>query len=375
MCTLIRYCFILAFVMLVSSTICAQNDPDSVESLTTDSVSAKHKGFQFSGYPYAYYTPETELAFGAGGIFIFYTSSIPDLNPSKVTVSGWYSTNNQYSISITPVLYFISNKLYVEFPFFFGFFVDKFWGIGSSTIETGNEEYTLNEFGGTFILQVPPVWFAADRTGIIFDYNKTTIDDKKNNSYLINNEVTGSNEGEIFGFGTDLVWDSRDNLFFPNSGTYQYMKLVLYPSIGDFIFYSFELDLRHYNSFSPDHVLAANIYFNGVGGDPPFYKLPALGGQYRMRGYYEGRYRDNNYLMMQLEYRQYFWWKFGLAVFLGAGDVAPELMKFTFSTIKYSYGFGLRFLFNSEEKVNLRMDLGFGNDGNSGIYFGIEEAF
>ena len=80
-------------------------------------------------------------------------------------------------------------------------------------------------------------------------------------------------------------------------------------------------------------------------------------------------------MTLQLEYRQYFWWKFGFVVFGGVGDVAPELTKFTINTIKYSYGLGLRFLFNKEEKVNLRVDLGFGNDGNSGIYFGIEEAF
>ena len=144
---------------------------------------------------------------------------------------------------------------------------------------------------------------------------------------------------------------------------------------GNDKFYVVELDVRHYNVLSPDHVIAGNIYFNGVGGDPPFYYLPALGGQNRMRGYFEGRYRDRNYFMMQLEYRQYFWWKFGFVVFAGAGDVAPELMKFSLTKLKYSYGLGLRFLFNKDEKVNLRMDLGFGNDGNSGIYFGIEEAF
>jgi hypothetical protein len=43
--------------------------------------------------------------------------------------------------------------------------------------------------------------------------------------------------------------------------------------------------------------------------------------------------------------------------------------------MKYSVGAGLRFLFNKEEKVNLRMDIGFGSDGNRGVYFGIEEAF
>lgn len=38
-------------------------------------------------------------------------------------------------------------------------------------------------------------------------------------------------------------------------------------------------------------------------------------------------------------------------------------------------GGGLRYLFNKKENVNLRMDIGFGRDGNTGIYFGIKEAF
>ena len=222
---------------------------------------------------------------------------------------------------------------------------------------------------------MPPLGFLADRTGIIFDYNDTEIEDKQNNIYLIDNEVTGSNGGTLYGFGTDLVWDTRDNLFFPNSGGYQYFKVVVYPELGDYVFYTFEIDVRHYNSFSPDHVIASNFYFTQALGDVPFYKLPALGGQNRMRGYFEGRYRDKNYMTLQLEYRQYFWWKFGFVVFAGVGDVAPELTKFTLKDLKYSYGLGLRFLFNKEEKVNLRVDLGFGIDGNSGIYFGIEAAF
>jgi hypothetical protein len=50
-------------------------------------------------------------------------------------------------------------------------------------------------------------------------------------------------------------------------------------------------------------------------------------------------------------------------------------LNFSFSDLKYSYGAGLRFRFNEEQKVNLRVDIGFGNDGNMGVYFGIEEAF
>jgi outer membrane protein assembly factor BamA len=366
----------LSITFLFCELTIAQDDGDIiVETIYADSDSTVDRSLSFNGYPYAFYTPETELAFGAGGILIFYTSDHIDMLPSKVGLSGWYSTNGQYSLSINPVLYFSKNRVYLEFPFNFGHYIDKFWGIGDNTVDTGNEQYTVNSFSATFTFQVPPLMFSADRTGFIFDYNYTEIEDKQNNIYLIDNEVTGSNGGTVYGFGTDLVWDTRDNLFFPNSGGYEYFKVVIYPELGDYVFYTFEIDVRHYNSFSPDHVIASNFYFAQALGDVPFYKLPALGGQNRERGYFYGRYRDKNYMTLQLEYRQYFWWRFGFVVFAGTGNVAPELTKFTFNDLKYSYGFGLRFLFNKEEKVNLRVDLGFGIDGNSGIYFGIEEAF
>jgi outer membrane protein assembly factor BamA len=366
----------LSITFLFCELTIAQDDGDIiVETIYADSDSTVDRSLSFNGYPYAFYTPETELAFGAGGILIFYTSDHIDMLPSKVGFGGYYSTNGQYSIGINPVLYFSKNRIYIEFPFKFGHFIDKFWGIGDNTVDTGNEQYTVNSFSATFTFQVPPLMFSADRTGFIFDYNYTEIEDKQNNIYLIDNEVTGSNGGTVYGFGTDLVWDTRDNLFFPNSGGYEYFKVVIYPELGDYVFYTFEIDVRHYNSFSPDHVIASNFYFAQALGDVPFYKLPALGGQNRERGYFYGRYRDKNYMTLQLEYRQYFWWRFGFVVFAGVGDVAPELTKFTFNDLKYSYGFGLRFLFNKEEKVNLRVDLGFGIDGNSGIYFGIEEAF
>ena len=95
---------------------------------------------------------------------------------------------------------------------------------------------------------------------------------------------------------------------------------------------------------------------------------------YTMRGYFYGRYRDHNYLAFQLEYRQYFWRRLGFVAFAGFGDVEDEITRFSLTNLKHTFGFGLRFLFNQEEKINLRMDIGFGQDTN-GIYFGMEEAF
>jgi hypothetical protein len=90
-------------------------------------------------------------------------------------------------------------------PTSYGHFVDKFWGIGNAVPDTGNVSYTRDVFNTTFTLQVPPVWFSADRTGLIFDFDNTRIVDKQNNELLLGDEVTGSNGGLLFGVGTDLV--------------------------------------------------------------------------------------------------------------------------------------------------------------------------
>lgn len=329
----------------------------------------------FNGYPFIFYTPEAKLGFGAGGIFVFYTAKDTIVQPSKIGFAGWYSTNKQYKVSINPVFYFFENNLYFKLPTSYGFFVDKFYGIGNATPDNGNASYTRSSFITTLTLQIPPYLFSADRTGIIIDYDYTIIKDKRNNGLLLEDAVTGSNGGRLLGIGSDLVWDSRDNIFYPNSGGYQYLKLVMYPGISDYTFGVLELDARHFHAFKPDQVLAFQFYFSAVTGDPPFYKLPAVGGSSKLRGYFYGRYRDRAYAMTQLEYRQYFSKRFGFVVFAGTGDVAGQIMDLNLSNLKYSYGGGLRFLFNQKEKINLRMDLGFGNAGNRGIYFGIEEAF
>lgn len=369
--------------LILCCCICLWTNSDAQENAVLDSVnifgsdSVYNKKLTINAYPYAFYSPETQLAFGAGGIMVFYTDKeFADALPSKLGFGGYYTTSKQYKISVNPALYFAKNKLYISTPASFGFFVDKFWGIGNSTSESGTEQYTKQVISASFLLQSPPIVFAAKRSGLILDYDNTTIKDKKENEYLLQDSVSGSNGGEIFGVGFDLTWDNRDNIFFPNTGGYQYLKFIVYPGgVSDYNFGQFELDVRHYWAPSPDHVIAANFYVLGLTGDPPFYKLAALGGGKRMRGYFMGRYRDKFYATFQMEYRQYFWRKWGFVVFGAIGDVASSGLKFGFSNIKYSYGAGLRFLFNKAQKINLRADIGFGRDGNSGVYFGIEEAF
>ena len=357
----------------------AQGESDVLlDSLTLDDGEAADRSkVTFNGYPYAFYTPESGFAVGAGGIIIFYTHKTDTaLYPSKVGFGGYYSFTKQYKFSVNPALYFRSSNLFIRTPASFGFFLDRFWGIGDDTPDQDSVQYTKRVITASFLIQSPPLGFMAHRSGLVIDYDNTKIVDKMGNELLQSDSVTGSNGGEILGFGLDLTWENRDNIFFPNTGGYQYFKFIVFPpGTSDFFFGLLELDVRHFWSFKPDHVFGINLYLESAMGETPFYKLPALGGPKRMRGYFMGRYRDNFYSMLQAEYRQYFWKRLGFVVFGGLGNVANGILEYDFRTMKYSYGFGLRFQFNKKQKVNLRADIGFGNDGNRGVYFGIEEAF
>ena len=331
--------------------------------------------FSFNAFPYIFSSPETKLAFGGGGIMILYAGKGLDLRPSKVEFGGYYSVNNQYRININPQFFFFDNKLYVEMPTSYGFFVNRYWGRGDSTPDYDDAEYAIETFDITLSTQVPPLLFSADRTGLILSYEDSKVVDKRSNELLMNDSLPGSNGAKLFGIGLNLVWDSRDNLFYPNSGRYQSIKILAYPEPSDYVYSMVEFDTRAYKAFSEDRVLAVNLYVQTLLGDTPFFKLPALGGKNRMRGYFNGRYVDNFYGMLQAEYRQYFWKRFGFVAFAGMGNVSNTILDYRFDTMKYSFGGGLRYLINKKQKVNLRMDIGITGDGSTGIYFGIQEAF
>ncbi len=46
----------------------------------------------------------------------------------------------------------------------------------------------------------------------------------------------------------------------------------------------------------------------------------------------------------------------------------------TLATVKPTYGFGIRFRLEEKQKLDLKMDIGWGETA-SGVYFGINQAF
>lgn len=91
-----------------------------------------------------------------------------------------------------------------------------------------------------------------------------------------------------------------------------------------------------------------------------------------MRGYYSGRYIDNNIISGLVELRQHVIQRFGFTAWIGGGTIFPSIKEFSTKNIFPNYGIGLRFEVKSN--VNARIDYGFGK-GTGGFVFNISEAF
>jgi hypothetical protein len=66
--------------------------------------------------------------------------------------------------------------------------------------------------------------------------------------------------------------------------------------------------------------------------------------------------------------------RLGITTFAALGDLAGGFSQLKLFSSKFTYGFGLRFVFYEKERLNVRMDLGFGKD-TDGVYFSSEEEF
>ncbi len=327
-----------------------------------------------TGYPYVFYSPETEFAIGGAMIFTTRLSANPDVKASNAMLSGYYSVKKSYDLYLNPELFIEDGKYYVTASFDYYRMVDKFWGIGPSTPELDSAGYVRNAFWTNLECDVEIL--SPLKLGLNYDLNRTMITEKQSNPYLLAGNLTGIDGGLSSGVGIVLFADTRNNAFSPSKGGfYKFSALNSAPWLGSsFTFVRWNLDVRQYIGLTPKLVLALQFFGSAISGDPPFYMMPALGGDNIMRGYYEGRYRDKVYMALQGEFRWRFTNRWGLVAFAGAGDVSGNFQGFMLKSVKPSFGLGMRFMLDPTELLNVRADFAYGRD-TQGVYFNAKEAF
>lgn len=325
--------------------------------------------------PFVFYTPETKLAFGAGGVLNFRAGNNKEqTRASTVWVFGTYTLAKQFQVSVNPTVYFERNSFCLSGNLRYERTPQRFYGVGNDTASSLMESYTpriaLIQAG------LKKRLVGGFYAGMLVDLEKTTMETVEPGGILETAGLTGSRGGLVSGIGISLDWDTRDNVQFPRNGSFFQLTAHAYGPISgsDFAFTSLKMDLRRYASPAAGQVLALQAVLRFTAGDTPLYRLSMLGGDSLMRGYYKGRFRDKDMIVVQAEYRVALGGRFGIAGFAGLGQVFPRFSDLGLRSLKYSLGTGLRYSLDARERTNVRMDLAWGVR-SFGLYFTAQEAF
>lgn len=336
---------------------------------TVDKTFEKKIDFTFAGGPS--YSKNTSFGIGglAAGLYrLDRTDSVTQ--PSNISIFANISVTGVYSVGVRGNNIFKQNKSRINYLLQFYSQPSSFWGIGyDDAVNNPESTYTEKRYKvqASYLHKVLPNTFMGGT--LFFDYThgiKFTEPD-----YLDGQKQHYA----ATGFGAIVEYDTRDFISNAQKGVYiSVQELFLPKGLGNCgkSLWRTTATVDWYKRLWKGGILATDLYgeFNTPG--TPWPLLSRLGGVYRMRGYYEGQFTDNNMITAQIELRQTIWRRIGCAVWGGAGNVFPTMDKYDWSKTLPNYGIGLRW--ELKQRVNVRFDYGFGKNTNS-FLLNIGEAF
>jgi len=295
--------------------------------------------------------------------------------PSKLSEVFTISTEGRVNASISTELVFKNNQYILLSYVNYKKTPEYIFGIGNEVSKDDAEEITTDriKFVATGLYKLGKDFYAGAGIDIASYFSIKT----DSNSFLVTENVSGLDGGVDFGIGLAAAWDKRDNRYNASAGHYVIVSWLFYPEFlgSAYQFTGFEFDARKYFNPWRKHVIALQATTSFTNHDVPFYDLSMLGGDNRMRGYYEGALRDKVSIDAQVEYRMPVWNIFGITGWVGTGRVAPDYGSLSFDGLWLSYGGGLRIKVDSKHNTNLRFDFGFGPGGIHAFYINFAEAF
>lgn len=327
---------------------------------------------QFIPLPVLYYTPETHLGYGLLGVCLFRTDKTA--RTSNVDFAVIHTVNQQTVIEPTYTIFTAHEHYLIRGMLLFTQFPEFYYGIGNATTASQKEliAYKSLRAYNRFLRQVKPGLFV----GLQQQYFRTFDVSRSSETTFPDNTLIGGLGSIVNGVGVAAVLDTRNNIYSPNRGWYADVSTMVYRGFlgSEYKFTNYTLDVRRYKALTANTVLALQGFANLNVGVVPFKQAATLGGPYLLRGYYNGRYRDNNALAFQAEVRQHLAGRLGGVVFIAAGNVAQTVHEFSPADLKVAGGAGARFLLSRKEHLNLRADFAVGQQ-TRGFYLNISEAF
>lgn len=377
---IIRFLAALLFVVSFSTAYGQKKLIDKFLSNSTDS-SRKER---FLVLPALGYAQETGLEIGIVSLTSFYTEKTDTLTrSSNISAIATFTTKKQFNLVLRPDIWSPNNRYhylgeirYKDFPF-------NFYGIGNRTLEA-DEDVIIQKFIRVNA-EVEKQIRKGIYTGVSLDYEHYRYSDKEPGGIY---ETGGSlirdkDGGQALFLGLSQIIDTRNTNTYSTRGVYVKASYSYAPDFfggENFAGSLLKLDFRSFKSYSPKSVLGINFVYQSLQGNKtPFYLYAQLGNDQVMRGYYTGRYRQQNLMAAQAEFRYRFMPRFGLAGFAGAGNVYTN-GSFSLEDFKPSYGAGFRYFVEPSRGLTIRLDYAYGEkrrgeERQKGFYLSLAEAF
>ncbi|MDI9802753.1 BamA/TamA family outer membrane protein [Citrobacter koseri] len=333
------------------------------------------KGIDWGVMPGPFYTPELGLGMGTAVVGMYRPDPDDTVSQnSTLTLSGYISSTGAFGVTMQNYAFFADDR--------WRFFLDGaltdtptyYWGQGFSA---GDKDSKKESYSAQ-VLEIRPTLYRRLAQNIYFGVGwslNVQHAAQLNDSDFPQIENTSQGASVLSsGSSVELSWDDRDFVPNPRKGQYADLRYTRFtPDSGsDTRFNEYQLHYSRYHSLDDKNVLAWEIDSAFTQGSVPWSMIPLLGSNQRMRGYYEGRYRDKNVLSTQLEYRRKLDWRHGIVGWIGAGTMGSSFHSLDDGRYLPSAGIGYRFEF--KPRVNVRLDYGIGK-GSSGFYFQVGEAF
>lgn len=329
------------------------------------------RAFDFSLLIGPSYSASTSAGLGgtASGLYSWDRSD-PALPKSNVSLFANASLSGMFVVGLRGNNFLPQDKYRLDYQLMLYTFPGNFWGIGykNGVNDENKSDYkrVKLQFKPSFLIRLNHAVFLGP-----------VVDVEWVNGFAFDKvELLNGQDKSIanYGAGFNLTYDTRDFVLNAFRGNFFRWEQMFYPSgFGNRYAFSYtDLTYSAYRQVWKGGVLAMELHAMFNYGDVPWTMMAQVGQQGRMRGYYEGRYRDRNIMEGQVELRQHIKGRHGIAVWGGMANVFPNFDHIYFDQILPNYGIGYRWEF--KKRVNIRLDLGFTND-KPNFTFNINEAF
>lgn len=294
------------------------------------------------------------------------------------------STYQHYDLGIgAPSLF--GGKLSTEFySRYRSFPQEDFFGLGPDSRRENRTNFAQED--SLFDFSLGWKWTRWLTTGARFGYLKTNIGRGTDRRFPTTEAVFSSAslpelQCQPNFYHADAVFkvDYRDEPLNAHGGGLYQIAYAYYDdqNLNRHTFRRVDAELQQYFPFLKKKRLiafraAASLTGTSPGQSIPFYLMQEVGGADSLRGFREFRFRDRNYLVLNLEYRWEAFSGLDMAIFGDAGKVASRRRDINLKDLESDAGFGFRF--NTIKSVFLRVDIGFSHEGTR-FFFKFGPAF